>query len=85
MLERFYRDIVIRGFESGFKRRNTFAHWNELERSQWLSPAELRERQLVALADRFLAGAADLGFPAQQAVAFLKTRWMDLKQEKSDG
>jgi GntR family transcriptional regulator len=44
-----------------------------------------RERQLLALADRFLAGAADLGFPAQQAVAFLKTRWMDLKQEKSDG
>jgi len=57
MLERFYRDIVIRGYESGFKRRRTFEFWNELERSQWLPPAELRERQLAALR-RLLAHAA---------------------------
>jgi GntR family transcriptional regulator len=43
-----------------------------------------RERQLMALADRFLTGAATLGFSAQEAIALLKTRWMDMKQEKSD-
>jgi phenylacetate-CoA ligase len=57
MLERFYKNVVIRGFESGFKRRNTFAYWNELERTQWLSPAELAERQLAALR-RLVAHAA---------------------------
>jgi GntR family transcriptional regulator len=45
-----------------------------------------RERQLSALADRFLAGAAALGFPAEEAVALLETRSRDgnQKQEKSD-
>ena len=43
-----------------------------------------RERQLMALADRFLTGAATLGFSAQEAIALLKTRWMDMKREKSD-
>src|SRR3954471_19402328 len=36
-----------------------------------------RERQLGALADRFLAGAAALGFPADEAIARLKARRMD--------
>jgi len=43
-----------------------------------------RERQLMALADRFLTGAVTLGFSAQEAIALLKTRWMDMKREKSD-
>jgi DNA-binding transcriptional regulator YhcF (GntR family) len=43
-----------------------------------------RERQLMALADRFLTGAATLGFSAHEAIALLKTRWMDMKREKSD-
>jgi len=43
-----------------------------------------RERQLMALADRFLTGAATLGFSAREAIALLKTRWMDMKREKSD-
>jgi GntR family transcriptional regulator len=43
-----------------------------------------RERQLMALADRFLTGAATLGFSAQEAIALLKARWMDMKREKSD-
>jgi GntR family transcriptional regulator len=43
-----------------------------------------RERQLMALADRFLTGAVTLGFSADEAIALLKTRWMDMKREKSD-
>jgi GntR family transcriptional regulator len=43
-----------------------------------------RERQLMALADRFLTGAVTLGFSAQEAIALLKTRWMDMKRENSD-
>jgi GntR family transcriptional regulator len=43
-----------------------------------------RERELMGLADRFLTGAAALGFPAEAAVAFLKTRWNDIKQEQPD-
>jgi GntR family transcriptional regulator len=44
-----------------------------------------RERLLVALADRFLAGAATLGFSADEAINFLKVRWIDMKREQSDG
>jgi GntR family transcriptional regulator len=43
-----------------------------------------RERQLADLADRFLAGADALGFSADEAITFLKVRWMDLKREDSD-
>ena len=43
-----------------------------------------RERQLVELADRFLAGAAALEFSADEAITFLKVRWLDMKREKSD-
>jgi GntR family transcriptional regulator len=43
-----------------------------------------RERQLMALADRFLTGAVTLGFSAHEAIALLKTRWMDMKRENSD-
>jgi GntR family transcriptional regulator len=44
-----------------------------------------RERLLVDLADRFLAGAATLGFSADEAINFLKVRWIDMKREQSDG
>jgi GntR family transcriptional regulator len=44
-----------------------------------------RERQLMGLADRFLAGAATLGYSADEAIGLLKTRWMDSKRERSDG
>jgi GntR family transcriptional regulator len=40
-----------------------------------------RERQLIVLADRFLAGAATLGFSAAEAIGFVKARWIDLKRE----
>jgi len=43
-----------------------------------------RERRLIVLADRFLGGAAELGIPAAEAVAFLKTRSMDRKRENSN-
>ena len=44
-----------------------------------------RERLLVELADRFLAGAATLGFSADEAIDFLKVHWIDMKREQSDG
>ena len=44
-----------------------------------------RERSLVALADHFLAGAAALGFSADEAIGFLKVHWIDRKREQSDG
>src|SRR5262245_27098722 len=58
MLNRFYRDILIRGFESGFKRRKTFAYWEELERSQWLPLSELKALQDESLA-QLMRHAAD--------------------------
>jgi GntR family transcriptional regulator len=44
-----------------------------------------RERLLVELADRFLAGAATLGFSADEAINFLRVRWIHMKREQSDG
>jgi GntR family transcriptional regulator len=43
-----------------------------------------RERQLEALADRFLAGATALGFLADEAITFLKVRRKDPKREDTD-
>jgi GntR family transcriptional regulator len=43
-----------------------------------------RERLLAELSDRFLAGAATLGFSADEAINFLKLRWIDTKGEPSD-
>jgi GntR family transcriptional regulator len=44
-----------------------------------------RERELTELADQFLAGAAALGFSADEAVTFLKTQRMDRNRERSNG
>jgi GntR family transcriptional regulator len=49
------------------------------------SPPPDRERLLMELADRFLAGAASLGFSADEAINFLKVRWIDRKRGQSDG
>ena len=43
-----------------------------------------RRRQLDALADRFLAGAAALGFPADEAIARLQARRVDIQREDFD-
>ncbi len=40
---------VIRGFESGLKRRPVFRYWRELEASQWWSPEQLAELQFERL------------------------------------
>ena len=44
-----------------------------------------RERLLVELADRFLAGATTLGFSEDEAINFLKVHLIDMKQEQADG
>src|SRR5947207_298007 len=49
MLRFLHRHILLPAFESGFKRRNTFRYWQELERSQWLSRAALEQIQFDAL------------------------------------
>jgi phenylacetate-CoA ligase len=56
-LERVRRNL-IRAFEGGLKGRSTFGYWAELEASQWLSGAELRQRSLSALR-RLLVHARD--------------------------
>jgi GntR family transcriptional regulator len=44
-----------------------------------------RDRLLAELADRFLAGATALGFSEDEAINFLKVRWIDRKRGQSDG
>jgi GntR family transcriptional regulator len=44
-----------------------------------------RERELMALADRFLGESAALGFNAEEAVALLKIRYLQWKRGKSNG
>lgn len=43
-----------------------------------------REGRLARLADRFLDESATLGFSADEAIGFLKVRWIDRKREQSD-
>lgn len=45
----FYRDIVIRGYETVYQRRRIFPYWRELERTQWLRRDQLEDLQLEAL------------------------------------
>jgi phenylacetate-CoA ligase len=49
MITSLYRNVLIRGYESGLRRRRTFGYLQALERTQWLSRAELDELQLAAL------------------------------------
>src|SRR5579872_1708736 len=49
MIDLIYRYLLIPAFESGIKRRKTFAYWRQLERSQWLNADELQALQLAAL------------------------------------
>ncbi|WP_182864780.1 phenylacetate--CoA ligase family protein [Rhodopirellula sp. JC639] len=54
MIDWAYQNVIIRGFESGLKRRKTFRYWRELESSQWRSRREiesLQVRRLRALLD----------------------------------
>jgi len=44
-----------------------------------------RKPQLIALADRFLSGAAALGFAAPDAIALVMARCKEMKQENSEG
>jgi phenylacetate-CoA ligase len=57
MMAGFYRRALLPFFEGVVKRRRTFHYFAELERSQWLSRAELERRQLESLR-RLLTHAA---------------------------
>jgi phenylacetate-CoA ligase len=56
MLTFLHRHLLLPAFESGLKRRKSFAYWKELERTQWLTRPELEQIQLDALR-RLLAHA----------------------------
>ena len=51
MIDWAYRKIILPGFESGFKRRKTFAHWRDLEQSQWWTRDEIESLQIDRLRD----------------------------------
>jgi phenylacetate-CoA ligase len=58
MIDLLYRHVLIPAFETGLKRRRTFAYWRELEESQWLTVEALKARQLESL-QKLLTHAAD--------------------------
>jgi len=70
MIDLFYRHLLIRAFESGIKRRKTFAYWRQLERSQWLGWEDLRALQLTAL-NKLLAHASS-------ACPYYRDAWQSL-------
>ena len=49
MLNFLHRHLLLPAFETGLKRRKTFAYWRQLEKSQWLSRASLEQLQFQAL------------------------------------
>ena len=60
---------LIRGFESGVKRRRTFELLRDLEASQWLGLDELRARQVAA--------ARNLLRHAQRHCSYYRDRWRE--------
>jgi phenylacetate-CoA ligase len=67
MLRALYRHLLIPAFDSGLKRRKTFQYWRELERSQWLDEASLKQLQLQRLRDLLLH--------AQSHSAYYRDAW----------
>jgi phenylacetate-CoA ligase len=49
MLDFLYGSVLLPAYETGIKRRKTYRYWRDLERTQWMSPAELRQFQFEAL------------------------------------
>ncbi|HEY2253168.1 MAG TPA: phenylacetate--CoA ligase family protein [Planctomycetaceae bacterium] len=92
MIDLIYRRLLIPAFESGIKRRKTFAYWRQLERSQWLGPDKLRDLQLAAL-QKLLAHAGascpyyrdawqTLGFDPQEVYSIADfQRWPVIDRE----
>jgi phenylacetate-CoA ligase len=58
VIEQLCGRVLIQAFESGVKRRRTFAYWRDLERSQWASPDELRAGQMASLRKLLLHAAS---------------------------
>ncbi|WP_442511949.1 phenylacetate--CoA ligase family protein [Novipirellula sp. SH528] len=49
MFDWAYQKLIIPGFESVLKRRQTFHHWRELEASQWWDPQQIESLQVQRL------------------------------------
>ena len=49
MIDWIYRKLVIPGFESGLKRRETFRHYRDLEKSQWFDLQQIQSMQVERL------------------------------------
>ena len=67
LIDRLYRNLVIRGYEDGLHGRAIHTYWAELERTQWLGRVELEALQVVAL-QRLLAHA-------QQHCPYFRKAW----------
>ena len=76
MIDLFYRHLLIRAFESGIKRRKTFAYWRQLEHSQWLGLNELRRVQLTAL-NKLLVHAST-------SCPYYRDDWQSLRLDPQD-
>ena len=49
MIRFLHRHILLPAYETGLKRRMTFAYWRGLERTQWLGPRALEQLQFDSL------------------------------------
>src|SRR5690242_2604257 len=49
MMKFVHRHLLLPAFETGVKRRKSLRYWRELERTQWLSRAEVERLQFEAL------------------------------------
>jgi phenylacetate-CoA ligase len=49
MISALFRHLLLPGFETGLKRRNTFRYLRELEQSEWMDADSLRQLQFTRL------------------------------------
>ena len=49
MMQSVHRRLLLPAFETGLKRRKSLRYWRDLERTQWLSRAEVEQVQFEAL------------------------------------
>jgi phenylacetate-CoA ligase len=81
MIDFLHRRILLPAYETGLKRRKTFAYWSRLERTQWLCREELEQLQFDAL--------RQLIRHAFEHCAYYRDAWraldLDLKQLRTLG
>jgi phenylacetate-CoA ligase len=76
MLQRLYRNVILRAYEGGYKRRSIFRYLADLEASQWLPREELERRQLASLRELLLH--------AQTHCPYYRSAWFRLDLDPQD-